>query len=98
MAAKKHTPGPWKTGHHPDPKCSCMYVFAGKDQFDLGVCTLYEDEPTNAANARLIAAAPDLLAALESLVEFVGYKGVPEGATPNCVLDSRAAIKRAVRS
>lgn len=58
----EHTPGPWKYAHVTDH----AYAVDIPD---------YEDEPgtgqtiylNDAANARLIAAAPDLLAALEAL-------------------------------
>jgi hypothetical protein len=70
-----HTPGPW---HVSDDAQGPMMVFA--DQHGKAVCSLTDtfspsngfigdDEgvgrPTRTANARLIAAAPDLLAALE---------------------------------
>ena len=54
----KHTPGPWKVSS------------SGNDienAYGAGVCALYADESSE-ANARLIAAAPELLEALERLV------------------------------
>ena len=51
----KHTPGPWRTSG-----TQSFYVFAGDEVVTNG---------STQANARLIAAAPDLLAALESLFE-----------------------------
>ena len=53
-----HTPGPW-TGIHPQT----IYRLHGED--DSIIADVYESE----ANARLIAAAPDLLAALQDTVQ-----------------------------
>ena len=67
----KHTPGPW----HLDTARGNTHlssVFHGKDNrpflerpWNVAICT----GPQSEANARLIAAAPDLLAALENLAE-----------------------------
>lgn len=60
----QHTPGPWRI----DEEQGQPYVI---DEQDAGVCTVWRqplDPPEWAdASARLIAAAPDLLAALESV-------------------------------
>lgn len=71
-----HTPGPWRIvksfGHHIGPS-----VLAGGEVQDLVAMISYDGAPcgdsaeTN-ANASLIAAAPDLLAALETLLEKAG--------------------------
>lgn len=73
----KHTPGPWymseEYGLH-------VYSPAEKMQIaDILLCDASDPEPyatadekTAKANARLIAAAPDLLAALRDMVRFVG--------------------------
>jgi len=61
MSETKFTPGPWR---------------ASKDGFDVenvvgaGVCALYADE-TCEANARLIAAAPEMYEAVATLVRMV---------------------------
>jgi len=61
----KHTPGPWtieadaeKAGRHPLHDNRHVVAQSGT------VCDL-RDQPAQAADARLIAAAPDLLAALK---------------------------------
>lgn len=54
----EHTPGPWKVQQ-------MKYGFAITDQEG------YEISPTrNISDARLIAAAPELLAALEAVIEW----------------------------
>ena len=59
-----HTPGPWTVFKSPVRKALLIHA---KD--DLLVADLGDDETgTQEANARLIAAAPDLLAALSELV------------------------------
>jgi hypothetical protein len=60
-AVPSHTPGPWVIDRDQDGRC----LINGERQF---VCTI--DAPvceSHEANARLIAAAPDLLAALKEL-------------------------------
>lgn len=89
----KFTPGPWFTKRE---GWSTVYVEARIDGGmiqEVAACG-----PTDAgqdqqqANARLIAAAPDLYEALESLVDEVTNHGEADGA----ILDSaRAALTKA---
>jgi hypothetical protein len=64
MSETKHTPGPW-TVNDQVAREDCLYIEAAR----VGVATVYSDNtPTvdeSRANARLIAAAPDMLAALK---------------------------------
>ena len=68
--APKHTPGPWKQGND---RIECSEGYGVADLF-----TQRNDAETK-ANARLIAAAPEMLEALEALVrEFDDtYDGDP---------------------
>ena len=82
-----HTPGPWAT-----------YINGGKDGWianaegDLIACAVRDD--TMAANARLIAAAPDLLAVAEMLDRIAGQ--VPfTGPFHDAIVAARAAIAKA---
>jgi hypothetical protein len=82
----KHTPGPWKIGNDEtsvsssdDFVCDCRSNFDGNLDF---------------ANARLIAAAPDLLAVLQELEESSSYWSdydVPVGIVDRI----KAAIRKA---
>lgn len=70
-----HTPGPWKVRHGPTTKPDGK-AFEVRNDNDCLVCLCgftATNEPifreTAAANARLIATAPELLAALKELVE-----------------------------
>lgn len=73
----KHTPGPWKTIEH---GWSQTGIYA--DGAQIAIIDIYDEateenqnelEARTAANARLIAAAPDLLDALKTVVEFYSY-------------------------
>lgn len=75
----KHTPGPWRICGNDRGGCKCGNVWSKKHDFvvaraisKLSYGQLDEgcSEETAVANARLIAAAPDLLAALEKIVEI----------------------------
>lgn len=75
----KHTPGPWTVGDTPaivydDNACEVAIATFNQESFE--------------ANARLIAAAPELLAALEAWVDC-------EIASQECFKLSRAAIAKA---
>ena len=84
MKENKHTPGPWSATHiigswwieDDDPTAFCRRRIAIVDD-GAGI-----ESPD--ANARLIAAAPELLAALEAAREFIidgmamGFVGMPE--------------------
>lgn len=64
-----HKPGPWEVcDDHPDR--ACYHIRAKSRVWDFGddVATIYSPGDAEAdANARLIAAAPDLLAVLEEI-------------------------------
>ena len=59
----EHTPGPWKAGM----VVSCWFVFGDRGLTVASVSSRTAEE----ANARLIAAAPALLAACEAYVEWM---------------------------
>lgn len=61
----KHSPGPWTTYHEGRKGAGYWYVLRPfADSEDICI----EGKGTGEADARLIAAAPDLLAALEAVV------------------------------
>ena len=65
--ATQHTPGPWIASHRSiqdgQGGSQRWHILAGSDQ-SIQVCTLKGWDDEDEANARLIAAAPELLAAL----------------------------------
>lgn len=80
-----HTPGPWVAVSD--------YVEAHDLDEPLSICTLADCGDASKANARLIAAAPELMAALE---EFIG--AVDAGCAfkdASIVEYARAAIAKA---
>lgn len=82
----QHTPGPWKANKWA-PGWSVSAPLHG-----LTVCMLPERDNSD-ANARLIAAAPDLLAALHIALESMDAIHVPQEWDTRSVI--RAAIARA---
>jgi hypothetical protein len=73
-----HTPGPWELVPESDDHEGSLFVVSEYEVKNgcasahwIAECDLQEDEGQNRANARLIAAAPDLLeAATEMLTEL----------------------------
>jgi hypothetical protein len=63
-----HTPGPWMLGEN-TPSELDQPIYANGTEGCVGICVVDLDEADEAdANARLIAAAPDLLAACKKIV------------------------------
>ena len=73
MSGVKYTPGPWHwdDGDPLDNLMPRLVSESGEVVCDFGDCTQYyptEGTPPDEFNARLIAAAPELLAALQQLL------------------------------
>jgi hypothetical protein len=67
-----HTPGPWETGEKRGVWAGPVIGTAGLNKgVAFVVSQTFQGEET-AANARLISAAPDLLAACEELLIYLG--------------------------
>jgi hypothetical protein len=84
-----HTRGPWETHVDWDARgYPCFYIhgFSGDQK---------RDEPVLHANARLIAAAPDLLAALDALAEFVFLNELTTPGTIGVLYDAQSALEKA---
>lgn len=77
-----HTPGPWTVETHRDVR----WVVA----VDKRICEFAYINAHEEANARLIAAAPDLLAALQRAIPEIAVVGMPE-----LLEQARDAIKKA---
>ena len=85
MTTTKHTPGPWSAS--PSPTSDGLYhVYKADGNF------LTLEDAEHEANARLIAAAPDLLAALEAAVHLPSLPAVEQVRVQN---QARAAIRKA---
>jgi hypothetical protein len=82
----KHTAGPWQAAVRPD----AWRPISGALADYVLINTRVETREEAKANARLIASAPDLLAALEAIVKLA------DGCLPHDIgIQARAAIARA---
>lgn len=79
----EHTPGPWSVEHDEDADTISIVNFGGEIAVLHGVSMGENDE----ADARLIAAAPDLLAVLEGIAGICCLEHAHE--------EARRAIARA---
>ncbi len=94
----KHTPGPWKFDG--DNERDGFDVFAEAPYNGILATAYYqsgespEDKQEAEANARLIAAAPDMFAALEALIKSTDKYRVPN---PVYIDQARAALAKVKR-
>jgi len=91
MGDAKHTPGPWKVGTNHSAAVWATAgliasVYPGEPATSADDC----DGPVSDANARLIAAAPDLLAACIAFRDAQGLTSLGEAHTK-----AREAISKA---
>lgn len=96
-----HTPGPWRVAEI-DGEPGAVEIRAGTFPHYLGTVALIYDHNAKQADARLIAAAPDLLAALRGCVEALeaaaeyDAEGGAIDSMPTPALDNaRTAIEKA---
>ena len=91
----KHAPGPWGITH------TALMGFRVSDSTGWGVAVVLKDA-NDEANARLIAAAPQMLEALEAARLFIengiemGYISEPHPGTPESA--TLPAIKAAIKA
>ncbi len=88
----EHTPGPWEVGpRHESVRPAIAAVLRGEGPINDGcvICTMH-GERQRPANARLIAAAPDLLLALQLIVENPDHDLLPSERA-----DAEAALRKA---
>lgn len=97
MAQATHTPGPWlvvgnmiETDRRDEIAEIVRYGawFGGNTPYGL-------KNPIGDANARLIAAAPDLLAALEALLDDALALGLADSHLSGSAIEARVAITKA---
>jgi hypothetical protein len=102
----KHTPGPWYVGDLAAPDLAgrnmLVYASSGYAVADAKIFHCMFGVPEMEANARLIAAAPDLLEALQHLMLDLEYHGLAGfysetsgSGLGGAVADARAAIAKA---
>lgn len=92
----KHTPGPWAYAYDGS---STWSIGEADDPQDKLVASIGDrDDARATANARLIAAAPDLLKALEFCAQAIrtaGLDTVKGGICAQAFAEARAAIAKA---
>lgn len=69
----QHTPGPWYVADSLFTKGNV--ILANHPECGAHICTLPEFKVGQEANARLIAAAPELLRLLHNLTELAAFRG-----------------------
>ena len=93
MSKHTHTPGPWAARYHESTDSYTIHV-AGRSWESYAVAEV-SDCVQDEANARLIAAAPDLLAALERIEPILSRMYGAQAADLPPVQIVRAAIAKA---
>ena len=91
----QHTPGPWKMGVRQPNSYKFIYGREGEEVANCDRLTNFPDE--NLGNARLIAAAPELLAACEvalaDLTKTVNFEEGDEHTVATCNLLDQVITK-----
>ena len=88
----KHMPGPWRIQTHKTPKTSKIQIWQDKTgQEGVGEYKL-ADDVTFMVDARVMAAAPDLLEALQTLLKAVEEMRI----TKDHLAQARAAVAKAM--
>lgn len=102
MTAVKHTPGPWKVFHTTNGQTILGIGEAeGSDGITDANFGLWRSGPEREANARLIAAAPDMLAALKAFIAAIDRAvafddvSIVDEITDDIETAARAAISKA---
>lgn len=94
MTKQKHTPGPWiaTTNRYPDGQYNGRpYVYSSKHGHIAEAFMVEAGE----ANARLIAAAPELLQALRYMVETACPES-ERGSLPNSIVNGLSLCEAAI--
>jgi hypothetical protein len=85
----RHTPGPWAA----DPCDGCVMVLSSDGET---VATVHGgNEKTDSANAALIAAAPDMYAALRDLLSDAEAADMAQGPHAGSLIEARKSLAKA---
>lgn len=95
-----YTPGPWKaTRSNPAEGYDCWLITANhRNNFEKYLATVAGGASTSEANARLIAAAPEMFEALQNILLCPAILDELNGdnETNNAVAKARAALSKAL--
>lgn len=94
MSGAKHTPGPWRDVGDGYVEAQSAPLKFRSGWYDSAYLTADSKDEWE-ANARLIAAAPELLEALEGLLEYCGGSVADEHLDEDELKAARAAIAKA---
>ena len=96
------TPGPWMSNKHHSFGNDSFVITGANSELTPFICRVSADTPEDEANARLIAAAPELIATLTDAVEDAGFSlsgptdhRVAEDGEPKWVCRAREVIAKA---
>lgn len=99
MPETKHTPGPWHVGYDVS-KCAVYMKPVSEGWLVRDQIAKFDRSEEGMANARLIAAAPDLVEALTEIIEryrtAIICGGTDEEYADIAVAKYRAALRRAL--
>jgi len=90
MSTPTHTPGPW---HYEQSSQEFGTGPTVESEFGIIVHMPQPEDDEGQANARLIAASPDMMAALEALIKWEQYMGGFEGPAWQAAIDALAKAK-----
>lgn len=85
----KHTPGPWNIDNHPDQ------IWITDSDNNSAICKVMHMRSEAEANARLIAAAPDLLEALDQIQRRIAAGDLDEWSLQSLERIAADAIAKA---
>lgn len=97
MTQNQHTPGPWNVRYSEDRADAFIECGDRSNITDWAarfIAQTYVHDLEDAANARLIAAAPDLLAALQNVI-YGWDNWAEQGNIEHAIDAARAAIAKA---
>lgn len=106
MSTDKHTPGPWKYRRDGDRHYVAYGIYEivssvwGTIEAETGDIKTYQaNSQEREANARLIAASPEMLATLKSIAETLDKMApCPEEILDQLLAEAQSAIKNAERA
>jgi len=87
----KHTPGPWSVGRNFSDDCFVVT----DEKCEIEIYCEHESQRKAKANAALIAAAPDLLEALQNLIACCSFPTSGNDAFQTAVDSARTVLVKA---
>lgn len=101
MTATKATPGPWRLKESPHKREFSYFLDAGQDVGSYFIAAVNNGTGPDDANARLIAAAPELLSALSDLLMWLDMNNLsgtkPGGVGPFAYEGTEYSVVTAAR-